>query len=220
MLFSGYVINDILDADIDRISTPDRPIPSGHITLTEAKSIVKIFGIMACIFSVLSENLIFASYILVYTVMFWVYTKYLKRNWLIKNGVTALFFSSLALIPIIFDKGAFISVMPLFVVSFIFTLGREILMDMKDLVGDNIISGNKRLKIEVGLVVSTILISAAFILMELFYFDTYLIRYIIVSIVCILFVILLRKKRRIIWLYAESIKLWFLINLIFLYINI
>ena len=219
MLFFGYVINDILDVKIDIISAPDRPIPSGKISLRVAKWIGGFFGGLALIFALLSENILFVLYIVTYAVMFWIYTKHLKRNWLIKNGVTALFFSSLALIPVIFEKSALAAILPLFAVSFVFTLGREILMDIKDSAGDNVIPGNIRIKVELGWVVSTVLIVAAFLLMEIMCFETYVLRYIVITVVCASFTLVLRNKKKKIWLCAEIIKLWFLINLFFLLVK-
>ena len=43
---SGMVINDIYDIEIDRINRPQRPLPRGSITLSQAKVIFVIYLII------------------------------------------------------------------------------------------------------------------------------------------------------------------------------
>ncbi|MHA1988999.1 MAG: UbiA family prenyltransferase [Promethearchaeota archaeon] len=49
--FAIYALNDIFDLDIDRINAPERPLPSGRITLLEAKTIFFIFTILSFLIS-------------------------------------------------------------------------------------------------------------------------------------------------------------------------
>lgn len=220
MLFFCYVVNDILDVEIDIISAPDRPLPSGRISVKSAKVICGIFGGLALMLAVLSKNIPFVLYIIIYAVMFWVYTRFLKRNWLVKNCVTALFFSSLTLVPVLFEKSSITKILPLFAVSFVFTLGREILMDIRDSVGDSVITGNKRMKKGLGWTVSSLLILTAFLLMEAIYFERFIPRYILIFAVCFAFAFLFWNKKKKIWLCTEIVKLWFLINLVCLLLGI
>ena len=51
---AGNVINDYFDVEIDRVNRPDRPIPSGQVTLPVARSVaVTLFlaGILICLFT-------------------------------------------------------------------------------------------------------------------------------------------------------------------------
>ena len=107
-----------------------------------------------------------------------------------------------------------------FAVSFVFTLGREILMDIRDSAGDSVITGNKRMKKGAGWTVSSLLILTAFLLMEMIYFERFIPRYILIFVVCIAFVFLFWNKKKKIWLCTEIVKLWFLINLVCLLLGI
>lgn len=219
MLFFGYIINDILDIEIDRISAPRRPLPSGNIKASLATKLMIIFIVMSIIFAILSKNSLFFVYVIFYGFMFWVYTKYLKNNWFIKNIVTALFFSSLALIPMLFNIYSYKRVLLLFLVTFIFTFGREMLMDVRDSKGDKIIKNNKRLKKKYSIFLSTSLIVLSFILQDIFFFSTYIYRYICIVFVCFMFTLIFRKKERL-WIITEGVKIAFLINLIFLLVQV
>ena len=52
-MFSWNALNDLLDVEIDRINRPERPLPSGKITIKSAKTGVAITG-LSSIFSLLA----------------------------------------------------------------------------------------------------------------------------------------------------------------------
>ena len=219
MLFAGYIINDILDIDIDAVSAPKRPLPSGSISIIAAKIICISCLCLALLFAFLLGNLGFFLYIVVYAIMFWIYTKYLKSNWVIKNGVTAFFFSSMALIPAFFDITLFSKLFLLFAVAFIFTFGREILMDVRDLDGDKIILKQKRLSKKISLCLSTFLLLFSFLTMEIAYLSFSILRYATAFFLCATFIICFKRRRKV-WLCTEIVKILFLINLLFLLMEI
>ncbi len=51
---AGNVINDIYDLEVDKVNRPERPLPSGQITLTQAKVWTGILVLIGLAFSVLT----------------------------------------------------------------------------------------------------------------------------------------------------------------------
>ncbi|HIE36604.1 TPA: hypothetical protein EYP83_00425, partial [Candidatus Geothermarchaeota archaeon] len=99
---SIMIFNDIIDLPIDRINRPDRPLPSGRITVNRALLLGLTIGILGIIFSLLTGfNTLFLA------LGFWIvgilYNLYLKGIPLVGNMVVSL---SIA-IPFIY--GAYIT---------------------------------------------------------------------------------------------------------------
>lgn len=51
---AGNVINDIYDLEIDKVNRPDRPLPSGQVTVRQAKILTGFLVILGLVFSVLT----------------------------------------------------------------------------------------------------------------------------------------------------------------------
>lgn len=143
---AGNAINDVFDYKIDAINKPNRPIPSGRISLKTAK----IYAISLFLVSILIS--IFISYlvnsywpaviVICAAILMYVYASHLKAMPLIGNIVVA----SLTCFCFIFggtiiacDTGDWI----IFLVSIylglfalFMTLAREIIKDMEDIEGD------------------------------------------------------------------------------------
>lgn len=62
---AGNVVNDIYDLEVDKVNRPDRPLPSGQISLRQAKTWTIILVLLALLFSALT---IPYSYIGIWTV--------------------------------------------------------------------------------------------------------------------------------------------------------
>lgn len=131
---AGNAINDYYDVDIDRINKPQRPIPSGRVSRSEALLLsALLFGLgIALAFLVRAEAVAIAVGA---TLLLIAYSYRLKRTVLWGNltvstvtgaaflyGGLAVGRVRAALIPAGF--------------SFLFHLGREILKDVEDLEGD------------------------------------------------------------------------------------
>jgi geranylgeranylglycerol-phosphate geranylgeranyltransferase len=54
MAAAGNVVNDIYDLEVDRINRPDRPLPSGQITVRQAKAWTVILILLSLFFSFLT----------------------------------------------------------------------------------------------------------------------------------------------------------------------
>jgi len=134
MMTGAQALNDYIDKDVDRIAHPKRAIPSGilspqthlyvtGITFCGAVLISAMIGVVIFLVVVLSVGLVI------------VYEKLLKQVALAGNAIVA-FFGGLA-----FIFGGAISGKPyaaalLAVMAFLVMLGREILMDVRDMKGD------------------------------------------------------------------------------------
>ncbi|MHA2127765.1 MAG: UbiA family prenyltransferase [Promethearchaeota archaeon] len=95
---SGMVINDIYDVEIDKINRPERPIPSGAITLSEAKYLyVGVFalGIIISILHSIIFNLQFLNVIIAafFGFLGWVYAKWGKTSGFFGNIIVSISFS-------------------------------------------------------------------------------------------------------------------------------
>jgi len=143
--FTGFFIcaysmsvNDIYDLEVDRVNRPDRPIPSGRISVRQAStfSLVMLVAGAACAFlSFLPLAVVIA---LAYAFLAWLYNARAKRTGLPGNLIVA---SSLA-IPFIYGgavsggsiSGSLLLMMAL--TAFFSGVGREVVKSMADVEGD------------------------------------------------------------------------------------
>jgi geranylgeranylglycerol-phosphate geranylgeranyltransferase len=133
---AGNVINDYFDVEIDRVNRPDRPIPSGQVTLTAARAYaVTLFlaGILICL---LTNELciaiaIFNSLLLI------AYAAKLKRTPLFGNITVSFLAASMFLFGgALGGMPGLYRVMPFAVMTFFAMLSRELVKDAEDVEGD------------------------------------------------------------------------------------
>ena len=139
-LICGYSmgINDAYDVEVDRVNQPDRPIPSGKVSVQGAErlSALLLAGGMACAF--LSLSLVAVAVAGAYALLSWVYNFRAKRAGLAGNAIVA---SSLA-IPFVYGgvitSGATSSPLLLLMslTAFFSGVGREVVKAMADVEGD------------------------------------------------------------------------------------
>jgi len=131
-------VNDIYDLEVDRVNRPDRPIPSGRISVQQASalSIVMLAAGLACaLLSFIPLAIVIA---LAYAFLSWLYSARAKRTGLPGNLIVA---SSLA-IPFIYGGavsggsigGSLLLMMAL--TAFFSGVGREVVKSMADVEGD------------------------------------------------------------------------------------
>ena len=157
---AGMVINDYYDYEIDKINRPQRPIPRGSITLTQAKLLYIIYisiGIAISIFNVLIFRLSF--FIIIIAVIFGLigllYAKWGKRSGFLGNLTVSVSFS----IGMIYGALLNSSYVPIYIYSFFLTsffllLSREVIKGCEDIEGDKK-EGVKTLAIRIGIKKST-----------------------------------------------------------------
>jgi len=152
---SGMIINDIYDIEIDKINRPDRPIPSGRISMEQAKKLfigTYAFGsilslVHGIVFLQNLANFIIATF---FGFIGWVYAKWGKKSGFIGNLIVSLSFS----IGLVY--GAVLNgYVPIFILYFYFTasfllLSREIIKGCEDVEGDKEF-GVKTLAIKIGI---------------------------------------------------------------------
>jgi len=153
---SGMIINDIYDIEIDRINRPKRPIPSGSVSLKQAKILFLLtygIGVAIAIFHSLVFNLGFFNVILAIFFGFigWLYAKYGKKSGFPGNIIVSVSFS----IGLIYGAVLNSSILPMyiyffFLTSFFLLLSREIIKGCEDIEGDKK-EGVKTLAIKIGI---------------------------------------------------------------------
>lgn len=144
-LMGSMVINDICDVSIDKINNPERPIPSGQVKVYEAV-ILDLFLIGSAEYlstRYLPENLQFLLDFVI--IVLGIYTSILKRIPVIKNISCAtivsltLFFSGAAsnAPKTLLVENRNLGLLSI-LMSFVFygSLSNEILLDIRDYVGD------------------------------------------------------------------------------------
>ncbi|OLS24512.1 MAG: Digeranylgeranylglyceryl phosphate synthase [Candidatus Heimdallarchaeota archaeon LC_3] len=128
--------NDSLDLKEDSISHPERPIPSGIISIREARIVGTMFFISAILLA-FSINLISVIYILSAIIIGIGYSLVSKKQFLVKNmTVTFAIFFGLVIAINLFSSNPS-STVYIFILSIALMLsGYEIIKDFHDVVGD------------------------------------------------------------------------------------
>ena len=131
----GNIINDIYDLEIDRINRPDRPLPSGTMSVGQARIYLIVLFAIGLLFSWLIslETFIIAGPISIPTLI--AYSACFKRQPLIGN-LTVSFMLGLAFIYVGAAFGNIQATLVMAALAFGFTLIREIVKDLEDMEGD------------------------------------------------------------------------------------
>jgi len=176
---AGNVINDYFDYNIDLINKPERPIPSGRISLKSGRNygyFLFLAGtICGFLISFLTNNWIPFIIVLIADVVLYLYAYKLKATPLIGNlavgfmtGFGFVFGGFTINNPSIIMTSIFLGFF-----AFVMTTAREIVKDIEDIEGDKA-DGAKTLPIMIGAkipaVISAVLIVADSALCPLLYF--------------------------------------------------
>lgn len=135
LLYAGaYVFNDAMDADIDIINLPHRPIPSGRVTRQEAFWMAAGLYLLSVLSAIGSDVQTVVYVCICGPGSLWYSLKGKQIIWLknisvaILNGLIFIY-----LAEIVSDPSA---CWYLFIVNLFLMLGREIIMDARDIKGD------------------------------------------------------------------------------------
>lgn len=131
---SANAWNDLLDIEIDRINQPTRPLPSGQVTVHNAR----IFSfVMAALSLIIAALISWPALLIALTanVLLYLYSWRLKSTVLLGNFIVALVSASSALYGGVAAGNPGPSVW-LFAIIFVAILGREVLKTMADYDGD------------------------------------------------------------------------------------
>jgi geranylgeranylglycerol-phosphate geranylgeranyltransferase len=129
-----HPLNDYFDYEVDKISHPKRPLPSGIFNPIYALYIAVVFFVISLVISFLINFLCFSINIIGILLIF-LYELSFKNKAFIGNAIVAL------TVALSFTYGGAIVyeiVKPTFftLITFFIFLGREILMDVRDFEGD------------------------------------------------------------------------------------
>lgn len=208
---AGNVINDYFDYQIDLINKPERPIPSGRISLKNGRNYGYLLFLLGTIcgflISYLTNNWIPFIIVLIADVILYLYAYTLKATPLIGNlavgfmtGFGFVFGGYTLNNPTIISTSIFLGFF-----AFVMTTARELVKDIEDMEGDKS-EGAKTLPILYGEKITSVL---AFILIVidcalcplLYYYNVFGFYYLIViAIAVILFlysaILIIRKQDR------------------------
>jgi geranylgeranylglycerol-phosphate geranylgeranyltransferase len=131
----SMAVNDILDAEIDAINNPNRPIPSGRVSKTEAAAFAVVMLLVGLLLAFMLSVLNFLIALAAVGLMLY-YNRFGKKTGLPGNAVVS---TNLA-IPFIFGGaiGGLNSTLYVFAtLAFLAGMGREVIKGMADLAGDS-----------------------------------------------------------------------------------
>ena len=127
--------NDIIDFEIDKINRPNRPLPSGKMSLKTARIIALASFLLAIILGFASGFEFALLFVAVGTLCF-IYNRFLKGLPLAGNLAVALLTTTPIIIPILKFKSLQPELLNLAFFAFILTFAREITKDIEDIEGD------------------------------------------------------------------------------------
>jgi geranylgeranylglycerol-phosphate geranylgeranyltransferase len=137
MMGGTMVANDVYDVEIDKVNSPQRPLPSGIVKTRQATVLAVVLSAAAIGFSVLLGPGTFLTALLALALMVYYNTKG-KKTGLLGNAVVSF---NVAL-PFFFGGLAVGSIRPLLfvfsVVAFLANFGREVAKGIADVKGDSL----------------------------------------------------------------------------------
>ena len=177
---AGNVINDYYDYEIDLINKPERPIPSGRISLKSGKYFSYLLflagTICGFIISIITNNWIPFLIVTIADIVLYLYAYKLKSTPLIGN-LTVGFMTGFGFVFggfSINNPEIIITSINLGFFAFVMTTAREIVKDIEDLKGDKS-AGAKTLPILIGkkkpAIIASFLIIIDIILCPLLYYN-------------------------------------------------
>ncbi|GAB6055147.1 UbiA family prenyltransferase [Methanobacterium movens] len=131
---AGNTINDYFDYKIDAVNRPERPIPSGRISLKNAGIYSMLLFALATILG-FSIGIIPGFIVLSSSFLMIYYAQNLKKKCLIGN-ITISFLTGLSFVLGGVVIGEIIISIYLGIFAFLMTMAREIVKDMEDMEGD------------------------------------------------------------------------------------
>ncbi len=130
----GNAINDIKDAEEDKINHPGRPIPKGEVSKTQAV----IFATLLALISLFTSNIVSFYHCvatLIPLLLLTLYTLFLKGTPLLGNIIISMLVAYTLVFGGIGSPNVYIITVPAFL-AFLLNLCREIVKDMQDRTGD------------------------------------------------------------------------------------
>lgn len=133
---AAMITNDYFDLDVDKINHPQRPLPSGRVTLSEIKILTAVFTILGFLTAALLGplTLVFAVFLWIVAIL---YNWKFKETGLIGNMMVGISVAGFFLFGGLSVGGLTNGTIWIFgVLAFLFDLGEEIAGDAMDMEGD------------------------------------------------------------------------------------
>jgi len=133
---SAMILNDIFDIEVDKINSPERPLPSGMISAREAiifASIITGLGLLSAVFI---SSLAVLLYIIFWIISFSYNWKYKEKGFFGNLFVSFSVGFTIVFGGIVVDNPWNIGVLIFSLMIFLFDLSEEIAADAMDLEGD------------------------------------------------------------------------------------
>ncbi len=131
----GFVINDYADADIDRLTKPQRPIPSGAVSRPQAAALARLLVVLTAVL-ILFAPIVLQAITILNLALTAAYALALKRTVLIGNATVALLNASIPVFGGLAAGGVSAVVWAVAGMSFLYTLAQEVLYTVDDVDGD------------------------------------------------------------------------------------
>ncbi|MEM2109927.1 MAG: geranylgeranylglycerol-phosphate geranylgeranyltransferase [Candidatus Odinarchaeota archaeon] len=139
---AGNIVNDIFDIEVDRVNRPSRPLPSGRLTVNEAKGLTVLFWATGVILAFLT-NIIGGIIAILFSIVGFTYASKGKVMGIIGNFMVSFSFAFgliYGAIIVYFQLLGLIGIPSIiwlyFITSFMVLQGREIIKGMEDVEGD------------------------------------------------------------------------------------
>jgi geranylgeranylglycerol-phosphate geranylgeranyltransferase len=161
---AGNAINDYFDHKIDAINKPERPIPSGRISLNAAAIYATTLFVIATIMSLLI-GIIPGIIVVLSAILMFLYAYKLKKSCLVGN-LSIAFLTGLCFVFAGVVLGVVLLSILLGFYAFLMTMAREIVKDMEDVEGDSM-EGANTFPIKFGMKSSSILAAFFMVLASL-----------------------------------------------------
>ncbi len=134
---AGYVINDVYDVDIDRLNQPHRPLPSGMLSIRQARILAFLLFLLG-IGSGFSLGIPLGSVAITAGVTLYLYARKYKKSGLIGNVMVAALTAFPFIVGGLLAESEFLRYMIPATFAFLLILGREIIKDIEDVPGDKL----------------------------------------------------------------------------------
>ena len=133
---AACAINDYWDLDKDRINAPDRPLPSGRLSIGQAWWAAVILFTCALI-AAIPLGLYPFILVAVSTVLLWNYSHLLTYSGILGNAIVAAIVASIIFLGSLVANRPFAMLYPTWF-SFCYILAKEIIWDVHDAEGDRV----------------------------------------------------------------------------------
>ena len=193
---AGNVINDYFDYNIDLINKPERPLPSGRISLKNGRNYAYLLFLLALIcsliISITTDNWIPVIIVIIAHIILYLYAYKLKSTPLVGNLAVG-FMTGFGIVfggysinnPQIIAISIFLGLF-----AFVMTTAREIIKDIEDIEGDRK-DGARTLPILIGakkpaILASALIVIACALCPLLYYYNVFGLLYLIVIAVAVI----------------------------------